>query len=62
MLRFVPPLGGMRALEIGCSDGLTSDLLVGLGAAHVTGVDVLATVGLLYPTRTWNIAARGRRR
>ena len=45
----VPPLAGQRVLEVGCSDGLTCDLVAHEGAASVTGVDLLESVGLLYP-------------
>jgi putative sugar O-methyltransferase len=49
MYRQVPPLEGQHVLEIGCSDGLTCDLVAREGARCVEGVDKLETVGLLYP-------------
>jgi SAM-dependent methyltransferase len=51
MLRLIPSLEGVRALEIGCSDGLTCDALAHLGAAEVVGIDPIGSVGLLYPDR-----------
>lgn len=46
MYRQVPSLAGQRVLEVGCSDGLTCDLVAHEGPASVTGVDMLQTVGL----------------
>jgi radical SAM superfamily enzyme YgiQ (UPF0313 family)/SAM-dependent methyltransferase len=51
MFTFVPTLAGARVLEVGCSDGLTCDLLAANGAAAVDGVDPIQSVGLLYPNR-----------
>jgi SAM-dependent methyltransferase len=48
MLACTGPLDGQHVLEVGCSDGLTCDLLVRLGAASVDGVDMMPDVGARY--------------
>lgn len=48
MLACTGPLNGQRVLEVGCSDGLTCDLLMRLGAASVDGVDMMPEVGARY--------------
>jgi SAM-dependent methyltransferase len=49
MYRQVPSLTGQRVLEVGCSDGLTCNLIAQERPTAVVGVDQLETVGLLYP-------------
>ena len=46
MLSRIPDVHGAKVIEIGCSDGLTCNIMSHLGPAEVTGVDVLDTVGL----------------
>jgi SAM-dependent methyltransferase len=50
MLTVTGRLDGRRMLEVGCSDGLSCDLLMRLGAASVDGLDTLADVGARYQT------------
>jgi SAM-dependent methyltransferase len=50
MLAVTGPLAGKRILEVGCSDGLTCDLLMRFGATSVDGVDTLPDVGARYET------------
>ena len=50
MLAATGRLDGLRLLEIGCSDGLTCDLLMRFGAGSVVGIDTLADVGARYQT------------
>lgn len=45
MFSVIPPPTGKKVLEVGCSDGLVCDIFSRLGAAHVTGIDVMRTVG-----------------
>ncbi len=45
MFKYVPPLRGMRILEIGCSDGLACDLLLTEGPESVDGIDILESTG-----------------
>lgn len=45
MFSVVPQPGGRIVLEVGCSDGLVCDIFSQLGAKHVTGIDVMDTVG-----------------
>jgi ubiquinone/menaquinone biosynthesis C-methylase UbiE len=49
MFSHVPSLAGRRVLEVGCSDGLTCDIVAREKPAAVLGVDMLDTTGLLYP-------------
>jgi len=49
MFQVLPPLAGLRVLEVGCSDGLVCDLFSAMGAMHVTGVDVMQTAGCSFP-------------
>ena len=44
----VPAVAGQRVLEVGCSDGLPSDLVAHEAPASVVGVDMLDNMGLLY--------------
>lgn len=48
MFQFVPELKGKKILEVGCSDGLTCDLLSHQKPEAISGIDILETVGLLY--------------
>ena len=48
MFQLVPELKGKRILEVGCSDGLTCDLLSHEKPEAISGIDILETVGLLY--------------
>ena len=41
----LPQPAGKTVLEVGRSDGLVCDIFSQLGAAHVTGIDVMRTVG-----------------
>jgi ubiquinone/menaquinone biosynthesis C-methylase UbiE len=49
MFSHVPSLAGQRVLEVGCSDGLTCDIVAREKPASIVGVDMLDTTGLLYP-------------
>jgi len=48
MLRYVTSIRDKRILEVGCSDGLACNLLLGENPAAITGVDVMETVGCVY--------------
>lgn len=48
MYASIPPLAGKKALEIGCSDGLTCDLVAKEGAGFVVGVDAVPPRGPLF--------------
>jgi SAM-dependent methyltransferase len=50
MLTTTGSLAGLRLLEVGCSDGLTCDLAMRLGAASVVGIDTLPDVGARFQT------------
>jgi SAM-dependent methyltransferase len=43
----IPPVRGRRVLEVGCGDGLTSDLLALEGASVAVGVDLWADDGFI---------------
>lgn len=45
MFSVVPQPTNMKVLEVGCSDGLVCDIFAQLGSGHITGIDVMDTVG-----------------
>jgi SAM-dependent methyltransferase len=49
MFEVVPSPVGQTVLEVGCSDGMVSDMLASLGAEKVVGIDVMTTVGCAFP-------------
>lgn len=50
MCRYLRDLKGAQILEVGCSDGLTFDMLSNLGPKKVIGLDTLASVGFFLRT------------
>jgi SAM-dependent methyltransferase len=48
MWRWVPPAEGRAVLEVGCSDGLTCDLLANEGPAAMVGIDYWAGEGFTF--------------
>jgi GT2 family glycosyltransferase/SAM-dependent methyltransferase len=49
MFEVVPEPRGGTVLEVGCSDGMVCDLFAQLGASKVVGIDVMETVGCIFP-------------
>jgi SAM-dependent methyltransferase len=49
MFEVVPTLNGRDVLEVGCSDGLVSDLLSACGGRRIVGIDVMRSVGCRFP-------------
>lgn len=45
MFSVVPQPTNMKVLEVGCSDGLVCDIFAQLSSGHITGIDVMDTVG-----------------
>lgn len=48
-LQYTGRLRGQQVLDVGCSDGLVCDLVLAEDPTHVTGVDVLDSIGCAFP-------------